>query len=209
MTNNMRGYTHLQFTCFEAGLENVAQAIKDVLKIKEGGGQWNEQKCNLDERAVYFPASPKGIMYKFKFMLWEPMANSGTTIFLSNVSDGWATLTNIVAEKYKFHAVRISLTEELLGEDQYNYLSVTSNGKLARTIAATVDGKWQFTDWGEPLWFEDLAHYKKRRIKDRLNYPIVRGYLHALGWDMDSDGFWQSPPGRRICFEEVNPPRLG
>jgi hypothetical protein len=90
-----------------------------------------------------------------------------------------------------------------LGEDQYNYLSVASNGKLVRTVAATVDGKWQFTGWGEPLWFEDLGNYGKRRIKDRVNYHIIAGYLKKLGWEIDSDAFWQSLPGRRICFDEL------
>ncbi len=57
-----------------------------------------------------------------------------------------------------------------------------------RTISSTaVDGRWQWTQSGPPLSFEDVSRYAARRIRDRFDRALLIRYLEALGVPADDD----------------------
>jgi hypothetical protein len=57
-----------------------------------------------------------------------------------------------------------------------------------RTLSAhATDGRWEWHASGRPYDFEDLSRYKARRVRDRLDRPLLMRYLIALGIPADDD----------------------
>ena len=57
-----------------------------------------------------------------------------------------------------------------------------------RTLSAVAtDGRWQWIASGSPMEFEDVSRYDARRIRDRLDRPLLISYLQALGIPADDD----------------------
>jgi hypothetical protein len=49
------------------------------------------------------------------------------------------------------------------------------------------DGRWSWHEGGDPLPFEDPTRYTSRRIRDRLDRPLLVQYLYELGIPADDD----------------------
>lgn len=54
-------------------------------------------------------------------------------------------------------------------------------GNKERVIYSIRENKWVFYQEGEPLDFEDINNYKKRKISERFNSSILHKYLNILG----------------------------
>lgn len=189
-------YKVLNFTCINAGIEIVEEKIISILK---GAANWKITKGDCNQKSIYFPEPPIGTNHPRKFILWEPKEKLGTTIFLSNLSDGWNTLSYILSRKFNIELIEIATSNY---EDKNPmYLFHYMKGETERIVRVMVDEKWQFYQAGTPFSFEDQESYKKRIIKQRFNYTMIRDYLLNFGWNIDSDKFWgaNTPP---ICFEE-------
>jgi hypothetical protein len=53
---------------------------------------------------------------------------------------------------------------------------------LKRSIYVANDGyRWEFGQWGEPLSFENLEYYQRRKRKDRFTPEILDEYLRHCG----------------------------
>lgn len=62
-----------------------------------------------------------------------------------------------------------------------------------RTISAIAeDGRWSWHVSGIPQPFERRERYHARRIRDRLDRPLLVGYLAALGIDVDRESFFEA-----------------
>ena len=48
---------------------------------------------------------------------------------------------------------------------------------------AIKEDRWTFIQQGHPLPFENIDYYNKRRMKDRINFEIIKEYLLKLGID--------------------------
>ncbi|HAA12150.1 MAG TPA: hypothetical protein DCE41_10800 [Cytophagales bacterium] len=60
-----------------------------------------------------------------------------------------------------------------------------------RVVSAHIESRWEFSEYGPPLPFEDTARYKnQRRIKDRINLEVLVKYLAALGIFYDREEFF-------------------
>jgi hypothetical protein len=74
-----------------------------------------------------------------------------------------------------------------------------------RTLSAVAtDGRWGWRADGSPFEFEDQDRYAARRIRDRLDRPLLLRYLTALGIPVDDDDAFA--PGV-IVQQVVNWPR--
>ncbi|MGC4936182.1 hypothetical protein ACLQ3C_21160, partial [Gordonia sp. DT30] len=52
----------------------------------------------------------------------------------------------------------------------------------ARSVGVGQDGnRWSFEQQGEPLPFEDVSEYQKRRVKDRFTEDMLVGFAANLG----------------------------
>lgn len=57
-----------------------------------------------------------------------------------------------------------------------------------RTLSAVAtDGRWEWITSGTPFDFEDASRYTARRIRDRLDRPLLIRYLGALDIPADDD----------------------
>jgi hypothetical protein len=64
-------------------------------------------------------------------------------------------------------------------------------GAPVRTIAAhATDGRWSWQADGEAQSFERPERYQARRIRDRLDRPLLVEYLRALGILVDEAAFY-------------------
>ena len=124
------------------------------------------------------------------FIIWEPKILKGHSVFYSNYLDGWYTLLYSLAAKYKNEVLIIFLDSiEKKGKmGFYNYCN-----RKERVVRALYDNsKWTFFEKGEILSFEDIEHYKKRKITDRINNYIVKEYLLKLSINIDNADFYKS-----------------
>ena len=58
--------------------------------------------------------------------------------------------------------------------------------------AVAADGRWEWITSGAPFEFEDVSRYTARRIRDRLDRPLLIRYLGALGIPADDDNAYGS-----------------
>ena len=63
-------------------------------------------------------------------------------------------------------------------------------GSHIRTVYAMLDNDWVFFEKGDPLPFEEVAHYRARRKRDRLNVDIVSSYIARSGYGSLCSAFW-------------------
>ena len=66
--------------------------------------------------------------------------------------------------------------------DTNRRLDIYDSGRATRHIQASdQDGRWEFDQSGEPLPFEDLEAYQRRRVRDRFTPEMLEAYCAALG----------------------------
>lgn len=60
-----------------------------------------------------------------------------------------------------------------------------------RVIAAHAeDGRWSWQTYGDPLPFEKVERYTARKIRDRLDRPLLVEYLASYGIRVDDPSFY-------------------
>lgn len=70
-----------------------------------------------------------------------------------------------------------------------------------RWIRVMYDGKWGFTNVGDPLPFEDVAAYSRPRVRDRFTRELLTSYMDALGLNPFESQFY-CPDGRFTLLRE-------
>ena len=80
----------------------------------------------------------------------------------------------------------------------YNEIAV----KYERIVLSYKEDKWVFYEKGNPIDIEDIANYKNKLIKNRLNIMIIDSYIRNLGiniWSIDENvnEFFQF---ERLCW---------
>lgn len=70
-----------------------------------------------------------------------------------------------------------------------------------RTLSASAtDGRWSWHASGTPLPFEDVDRYRARRIRDRLDRPLLLSHLADLGITPPEE----VDPSRAVLVEQVD-----
>lgn len=146
---------------------------------------------------------PKGGAHMFKVLLFAPQLEpAGTTILMTNVTDGWASLQDLAAQELRGFQIKIISSEEN-ALYPINSFAVWEDGKIIRSVIASRDSdKWRFWQNGVVQAFEDERPYRANRIEDRLTRGIMIRYLRTLGYDLENPKFWQAS-GEAIYFEEL------
>ncbi len=121
---------------------------------------------------------------------------------VTNYNDGWQTLTNYIADKLKSDAFRFHMTLDLNISDAMNSFTHWANGSKVRVVYAMKDPKWIFYEKGDPLWFENRDFYKRKMIKDRLNYNILMSYCEKLNLNITEKSFWKC--NNAILLEKIS-----
>lgn len=176
--------------CFESTFADVAISLSDTFfkEIKGNIDSTLKEKNILKLFDSYLTNDNK----KRIAIIYEPSNNPNGTVFLSNLSDGWFTLVNLLAHRLNVTVYRISLSSLNLKYPK-NLFEIIHGTDPKRTIMALKDGrKWQFFEEGERLNFEDSKIYNSKRIKDRLPPETIIDYLQKNEWNLLDNGFWMA-----------------
>jgi hypothetical protein len=186
--NFINSIEYLSFSCIEAPISSVDYALKDI--ILETAFKISYDKANLENFGKYEYTYDKKL--RFLSIVFQPKIKKNSSVLVSNISTGWDSLILNISKFLKCKALRV-----VIGKEQLNYpitlFHLYSAGRTERMIRSMRDeDKWEFLQKGEPLSFENLEYYKKRRIKDRFNKVIAEEYLSRLGWNITDKEFWIS-----------------
>jgi hypothetical protein len=90
---------------------------------------------------------------------------------------------------------------ELYGPEKTDWLN------FVRAVSLTNQGKkWEFTEQGTPLPFEDTSAYKARKVKERFSFEALDRYAKALGISPFDEGFYLPPERPKATLvEKVGP----
>lgn len=108
---------------------------------------------------------------------------SSKTFFLTNLPDGWTTMSRYLSKIVSCKCIQIRIsTEPKSGLFEY---CLINSGETIRTIQLLQDTKWIFSTEGDPLPYEDLTHYENKHTSKRFNVDLIKSYLNSEGIDFD------------------------
>ena len=177
-------------------LDIFSFAIVDcsIINIKE----YLEQQKSYDYRLVYENKDVE--TFYFNSMYLEPIKGTAKGLFFSpniapnltlvlgNGTGSWGTLCNNLSSNLHIKNTQIMMQNVKLPEKS-NRLSIYDSGKTIRTVFGfTGDyNRMEFVNSGNPLPFENVEYYKKRRITDRINKNILIEYAEKIGFDLRNE----------------------
>ena len=155
----------------------------------------------LDLGRLYDVRSPAGGAHPHSVALYAPKLDADSTVVITNLSDGWSSLSHALAGRLRAKQAQITASP---AEDESPavFFRAWMDG-VERVVMCMRDSHaWVFHASGPALPFEDLAAYSARRISKRLTREMALGYVEALGWTSTDTEFWQAQ-GNAVYFEQV------
>lgn len=169
-----------------------------IAEEKQGGFALDLGRHHLDELFSLGEdgfAARKSSASSSTALLFEA-ADHDKTMLVSNVTDGWDTLCNAIAIRTKTDLYKFAWSNadhpDAMNAFRYTDFSagdVSAAFRAQRVVYAMKDPRWIFYETGKPLPFEDVSLYKKRKITDRMNKPIIISYCGRLGIDVTAPDF--------------------
>lgn len=130
-----------------------------------------------------------------------------------------------LAGKLKIRTLTVILVEDVPGEQPGSVQFVLRDGRQAteketrhgimyecptRSVVAHKESRWEFSEYGEPLPFEEVGQYQAKKIKDRLTFEMVERYCGHLGIELFDPDFYTGaayiihsyPPPNTVFYPE-------
>jgi hypothetical protein len=95
------------------------------------------------------------------------------------------------------------IPDQNIGSTQFIFEDDTRAPALTRTIAAHKESRWEFSEHGPRLPFEEVEAYSARRIKDRLTPEMVERYCGHFGIELFDPDFYD---GEGFLIHSYAPP---
>jgi hypothetical protein len=116
-----------------------------------------------------------------------------STLVLSTVPDGWVTLCNAIALHVGTYRYMFELSDcvDANARNAFSYIDYSTEPPVERVVYAMKDPKWIFFQSGTPLCFEDVSHYEKRRIKERIDRVLLEKYCVKIGMNVRAPGIFK------------------
>jgi len=190
----------LSLTTVAAPLEKTASTIDEILGGWSAHGH-DTRRGPLDLSILYDTDPVSGGAHPFKVVAFSPGDAAATTAIVTNLADGWNSLSYALSKRLKVLITQVTSTKN---GDKYpkHSFEVWRHGERCRVLQVLRDSdKWKFYQHGRTEHFENPDHYRRRRISDRLHRAILIEYLKAIGWDATSESFWR-PTDDAIYFEQ-------
>lgn len=187
------GFKYLVISCIRENILIVKdELIQHIASFSDFSKNWRvTQREDVNFKEIYYPFPPLGGAHFQNFIIWEPLNKPNTTVFYVNLSDGWNSLMEVYADKWKKECIHISMSDKSLNDPMCHFYYYC--GKNKRIIQSYKDDdKWVFYETGNLLPFEETQYYKKRYIKDRLPNELIMQYLSSMGWDIAHRDFWNT-----------------
>ena len=179
----------LSLTAVSAELNVVDEAIQRILA---GWIVSARTTSALDLGAIYDVEPPSGGAHPYKLVVFAPTASPASSIIVTNLRDGWASLSHAVAREVGAPQMQIISTGRGAAYPQHLF-QCWRDGTARRIVMAMRDSeRWEFFEHGEVEPFEDAGLYLQRLKRCRLTRETLVSYLLQLGWDVTSERFWHS-----------------
>jgi hypothetical protein len=126
-------------------------------------------------------------------LFYNPVASPAKTIVLGNAGS-WGTLSNYICKKVSSWNYQFDMNDEK-SKVPRNTLMFNESGRSLRFVQSMFsdeDDKWQFSEKGNPLWFEKTEYYARPEIHLRLNKDILVEYCEKLELSLKQDDFFRS-----------------
>ncbi len=158
-------------------------------------------EASLDLKRLYDVKPPAGGAHAFAVVLYAPRSAAGSTVVVTNLSDGWSSLSHVLAGRLRAKQVQVTATAS---EQEYpaTFFHAWMDGNERVVMCMRDSHAWVFHAQGPTLPFEEVAAYLARRVSKRFTRDMALRYVAALGWDATSTEFWQAQ-GNAIYFEQV------
>lgn len=182
------------FNYLNIDLDNVSLILKKI---------FDNRKYVIRQDLLYvdLPEKPmSGGRHFPRAVFFIPKDCKDKTIMISNYSDGWITLGNIISNESNTFNYNFRLSKD---ENLINSLTYWNNGQNQRVVYTMKDPQWIFYEQGIPLWFEDINNYQKRYIKNRLNYEILISYCEKMGIEILNEDFFKSDK-EAVYIEQIS-----
>jgi len=166
------------FTCVRQPLDTTLSALASI------GDRWRTPFDIVEINDHGFGVFTKEPIAQA--VIWEPKSAVGTTVFTTNLSDGWGALGHCISKFFAFETARCRIGK---GICEFRYLN---EGKEQRLVRVLADPGWGFLEEGTPLKFEKLDQYGASSITARLRREDVEHYFASLGWAIRSPDFCTS-----------------
>lgn len=113
------------------------------------------------------------------------------TVLISNTTLGTDSgAPSVIADRLKCELVRATNVPDATMFEYSNPKAHNEKDKL-RYVYAVKEGRWEFSQYGTPLDFEDLERYQREKsIKNKLDSDLLIEYLMKLEIDYNSMDFY-------------------
>ena len=123
-----------------------------------------------------------------QFTWWSSELYPNIVFLSSNQGDGLYSGCYNLRERLKCESINCVVATKNCPYPKMSFYYTNLDGE-ERVVMALKEDRWTFFQQGEPLPFENLDYYNNKRIKDKINFEIIKEYLLKLGIDfykMDS-----------------------
>jgi hypothetical protein len=177
-------FTYFTYSFLEIDLQLVHSTLLDQFEDNE------KYKLSLNPfRFDLYENKPfSGGKHYPKAVFYNPVCCKEKTIMVSNYSDGWDTLNNLICSKTNSSCYSFKLSNKNI-PNALNSFTYRESDSYKRIVSVMKDPKWIFYETGNALWFEDPENYKQKMIKNRLNREILISYSIKLGINLNDDSF--------------------
>ncbi len=184
MTDNFSFFTFsVFFGCsFEEFSAAVLQSYGDLLQKGKAYIKLHDDIC-LEK---YFNPEIGCVLQQFTW--WTSDLYPNIVFLSSNQGDGLLTGCYSIYDRLKCKYINFSVANKHCPYPKMAF-KYTNADEEERIVMALKEDRWTFFQKGEPLPFENMEYYNNRRIKDRINFDIIKEYMLKLGIDfykMDS-----------------------
>ncbi len=112
---------------------------------------------------------------------------------INNSQDGYNSLIyNMVRNHPEYDLRSYKFLIDMNDDPPSDYYITHYSLNKKRVIYILWDGRLEFYQSGDPLYFENTEYYLKTYKKDRLNRKICEEYLLKAGINIYDDNFWKS-----------------
>jgi len=195
MINNLPSFS---FAFFDASQNCIEEFLNAFSKKKKHKTIIIKEQKNVDvvlEEFRCLEESKAKLIELRKYpsiaFFYNPLSDVQKTIMISNLSDGWYTLCNVISIELNCEYYLFQSSDDNVYELSSSFTYVR-NGSLERCVYSMKEGKWVFYSEGNLLPFEESQYYEQKMIKKRLTKQILIEYCKALGLFIEEEEFWKS-----------------
>ncbi|KQU73429.1 MULTISPECIES: hypothetical protein [unclassified Rhizobacter] len=176
------------FSLIEADPADVIALCRSLWEaaVRDGWVAWHQLPCRFDMSAVDRYAG------RVQFgVLASSASRPGQTCLWSAEADRADGLLTMIAIRLRCRVISTALCHDWQDADAVGELVVRQGAAATRPRIVRVmrndHGRLDYFEAGEPLDFEQPAHYAKRLLKHRVSEDVLMSYWHELGVDVAAE----------------------